>query len=90
MLSYDYKVYVNFSCSNSRFSFTGRIGDRLPDKLVINLPSSLTVKAVYERMVEEMMGSSMLSSFVSQPQFYNLWKEYYPHVSIPMVSSYNM
>ena len=67
MLSYDYKVYVNFSCSNSRFSFTGRIGDHLPDKLVIHLLSSLTVKAVYERMVEEMMGSSMLPSSVMQP-----------------------
>ena len=64
----------------------GRIGDHLPDKLVIHLPSSLTVKAVYERMVEEMTTCSMLHSTVSQPQFYNLWKEFYPQVSIPTVS----
>ena len=57
-------------------SMVARIGDHLPDKLVIHLPNSLTRKAVYERLVEEMATSSMLHSSVSQPQFYNLWTEY--------------
>ena len=37
-------------------------------------------------MVEEMTASSMLRGSVSLAQFYNLWTEYYRHVSIPTVS----
>ena len=53
----------------------------MPDKMAIHLPSSLTVKMIYERMREERTSDSM----ISQPQFYNLWKEFYPHVVIPPV-----
>lgn len=58
-----------------------RIGDHMPDKTAVHLPSSLTVKNVYGRMREECS-----QSIVSQPQFYNLWKQYYSHVTIPAVS----
>ena len=64
-------------------TFIYRVGDQLPDRLMTHLPSSLTQRAVYERMKEEMSG---VTSCVSLPQFYNLWKDYYPHVSIPSVS----
>ena len=55
----------------------------MPDKAVVHLPSSLTVKSVYDRMKEEF---GLQREVVSQPQFYTLWKEYYPHVTIPAVS----
>ena len=58
------------------------LGDYLPDKLAIHLPSSMTVKSVYDRMCEERITTT---SVVSRAQFYNLWKEYYPHVTIPTV-----
>ena len=60
-----------------------RLGDYLPDKLAIHLPSSMTVKGIFDRMCEELITTT---SLVSQAQFYNLWKEYYPHVTIPTVS----
>ena len=43
------------------------------------------MKGVYERMSEEMASSA---SVISQPQFYNLWKEYFPHVTVPKVRNY--
>lgn len=61
-----------------------RIGDHLPDKAIMHLPSTLTMKSVYDRMKED-FGSQRET--VSQPQFYNLWKEYYSHVTIPAVST---
>lgn len=44
----------------------------------------MTVKGVYDRMCEELITTTTI---VSQAQFYNLWKDYYPHVTIPTVSS---
>ena len=61
-----------------------RIGDHMPDKTAVHLPSSLTVKNVYERMKEECS-----QRIVSQPQFYNLWKQHYSNVTIPSVSPYD-
>ena len=55
----------------------------MPDKAVVHLPSSLTMKSVFDRMREELDGQREM---VSQPQFYILWKEYYPHVTISAVS----
>lgn len=71
-------------CMHLNDSFlSSRIGDHLPDRLAIHLPSSLTMKGVYERMSEEM--ASNTCSVISRPQFYNLWKEYFPHITIPTV-----
>ena len=52
----------------------------MPDRLAIHLPSSLTAKAIYERMREE-RGENV----ISQPQFYHLFREFFPHVVIPSV-----
>ena len=60
-----------------------RVGDHMPDKIAIHLPSMMSRKSVYERMKQE---RSDYVSLVSQSQFYSLWKQHYPHVSIPTVS----
>lgn len=65
-------------------NFFDRVGDHLPDKSVIHLPSMLTIKGVYSRMNEEIDAQD--SEVISQAQFYLLWKEFYPHVRIPAVS----
>ena len=57
----------------------------MPDKVAIHLPSMLTVKAVYERMKEDL--ETDLHIVVSLAQFYHLWSEFYSHVSIPTVST---
>ena len=62
-------------------NFFDRVGDRLPDKSAIHLPSMLTIKCIYSRMNEEIHAQD--SDVISQAQFYHLWKEFYPHVSIP-------
>ena len=54
----------------------------MPDKLAIHLPSMLSRKSVYERMKQERCDSA---SLVSQSQFYALWSQHYPHVTIPAV-----
>lgn len=56
----------------------------MPDKAAIHLPSMLTVKAVYERMKEDLETDQHI--VISLPQFYHLWNEFYSHVSIPTVS----
>ena len=55
----------------------------MPDKVAIHLPSMLTRKSVYERMKQERVDCD---SPVSQSQFYSLWSQHYPHVTIPAVS----
>ena len=55
----------------------------MPDKIAIHLPSMMSRKSAYERMKQE---RSDCASLVSQSQFYTLWKQHYPHVSIPSVS----
>lgn len=52
----------------------------MPHKTALHLPSMLTVKAVYERMQLD------LGQTVSQAQFYKLWNQHFPHVTIPPVS----
>ena len=49
-------------------------------KQALHLPSMLTVKAVYGRMQLD------LGQTVSQAQFYKLWNQHFPHVTIPPVS----
>ena len=55
----------------------------MPDKIAIHLPSMLSRKSVYECMKQE---RSDCASLVSQSQFYTLWSQHYPHVTIPAVS----
>lgn len=64
-------------------SFFHRMGDHMPDRMAIHLPSSLNTRKVYERMKEDLHSSKAV--VVSQSQFYTLWKQQFPHVTIPKV-----
>lgn len=60
-----------------------QIGDRMPDRLAIHLPSFLTQSAVYMRMKEDFKTTNQ--PVVSNSQFHHLWTTEFPHVSIPKV-----
>lgn len=53
----------------------------MPHKQALHLPSMLTAKAVYERMQLDLVQT------ISQAQFYKLWSQHFPHVTIPAVSA---
>ena len=54
------------------------VGDYMPHKQALHLPSMLTVKAVYERMQLD------LGQTVSQAQFYKLWNQNFPQLLSPL------
>ena len=54
----------------------------MPDKLAIHLPSSLTARAIYERMREE----RGVENVISQPQFYNLFHEFFPNNIVSVIT----
>lgn len=60
-----------------------QIGDQMPDRLAVHLPSFLTQAAVYSRMKEEF--ESRGQPVVSSSHFYGLWGSDFSHVSIPKV-----
>ena len=65
-------------------SFFTRIGDRMPDRPTIHLPSSLSKISIYQNMTEELQqrGKSVV---ISQSQFFDVWKTHFGHVTIPKV-----
>lgn len=64
-----------------------QIGDQMPDRMAIHLPSLLTNTLIYSRMVEDMAAHG--DEAISKSQFYNLWILEFPHVTIPKVRSAN-
>ena len=54
----------------------------MPDRVAVHLPSMLTQRSVYKMMVDECGDKQICRS-----QFYKLWEEYFPQVSIPTVST---
>lgn len=64
-------------------NYFSQIGDYMPDRMVLHLPSFLTNALVYSRMTEELEASGR--QVISQSHFYNLWTSEFPHVSIPKV-----
>lgn len=60
-----------------------QIGDQMPDRMAIHLPSFLTNVLVYNRMKEELEGRG--DEVISQAHFYSLWKDEFSHVTIPKV-----
>lgn len=89
----DGKVTIDphFSCKKSiksneavgwMKSYFSGIGDKMPDKVATHLPSSLTVKAVHERIRKD-CGSEQIAS---QAQFYQLWRKFTHDVKVPAVS----
>ena len=74
------KTHKAISWMNSYFN---QVGDHMPDKLAIHLPSFLTRSLVYERMKED-LGTDTISS----SHFHSLWMSDFSHVTIPKVCSY--
>ena len=65
-------------------TFFNLIGDHMPHRIAVHLPSSLSKSAVYQRMVAEMTGRSK-DSIISLPQFFKVWDEHFRQVTIPKV-----
>lgn len=61
-------------------SYFDRIGDKRPDKDGIYLPTCLTEKAIYDKMVEELQERVVCFS-----QFNKIFRKSFSHVSIPKV-----
>lgn len=55
--------------------------DYMPHKQALHLPSMLTAKAIYDRMQLDLVHT------ISQAQFYKLWTQHFPIVTIPAVST---
>lgn len=65
--------------------FFTMIGDQLPDRGIVHLPSCLTHKAIYLRMATELREAGKIN-IISVAQFYKLWSTHFDHVTIPAVS----
>ena len=61
-----------------------QIGDQMPNRMAIHLPSFLNTTIVYNRMKEELEERG--EEVVCDAQFSCLWKEEFPQVSIPKVA----
>ena len=66
-------------------NYFNQVGDHMPDRMAIHLPSFLTTIDIYTRMKEELHASGR--PVVCQSHFYNLWSSHFSHVSIPKVCS---
>ena len=66
--------------------FVQRIGDRMPDGVVINLPSFMNLKLLHNYMSEDL--SKEGDSVISYTQFYYIMKNNFPDVHIPKVKCY--
>lgn len=64
-------------------SYFHQIGDQMPDRMAIHLPSFLNNTLVYNRFKEDC--EERREEIISQTQFFSLWKAEFPHVSIPKV-----
>lgn len=67
-------------------SFFDLMGEKMPDRATVHLPSCLSKLCIYQRLEAEMRERGR-SQIVSQSQFFFLWKLHFSHVSIPKVSS---
>ena len=60
------------------------VGDYMPHRMVVHLPSNLSKLLVYHRMADEMKRRRH-EQVVSQSQFFRLWDDNFSHVKIPKV-----
>ena len=65
-------------------SFFTCMGDRMPDRPTVHLPSSLSKVSIYNEMVDDLRrrGKDVV---ISQSQFFEVWKLHFSHVTIPKV-----
>ena len=64
--------------------FFDKVGDRLPMKEDVHLPSCLTKADVYTLAADDLSQGDLQCCGVST--FYKIWKTEFPHVKIPKVS----
>ena len=65
--------------------FASEFGDKMPDSNQVHLPSALTRKDVYHRMLEE-VGSGSDENVCSLSYFLNLWRAEHKNIVIPKVN----
>lgn len=65
--------------------FFHKVGDKMPDRLAIHLPSFMTQTSVYSRMREDLSTQNL--PVISSSHFYNLWAADFRNVTIPKVWS---
>lgn len=61
------------------------VGDHMPDRGTVHLPSSLTKQSVYNQMRDDMERDEE-TEIVGRSQFFKLWDTHFNQVSIPKVS----
>lgn len=61
------------------------VGDYMPHRMTINLPSFLSKVSIYQRMVSDFQNREK-EQIISKSQFFLLWEKHYSHVTIPSVS----
>ena len=63
--------------------FFNKVGDRMPMKDDVHLPSCLTKADVYSLASDDLCQGGL--GCCSRASFYRIWKEEFPHVKIPRV-----
>lgn len=61
------------------------IGDYMPHRMVVHLPSFLSKISVYHKMISHFKLREK-QHLISKSQFFLLWKKHFGHVTIPSVS----
>ena len=65
-------------------NYFNTVGDHMPDRMAVHLPSFLTSAQVYIRMKEDLEARGQKT--ICPSHFYNLWQTEFPHVTIPKVN----
>ena len=65
-------------------NFLSLMGDKMPNRGTIHLPSCFSKLSIYQRLVQEFKDRRK-DQIISQSQFFEIWKTHFHHVSIPKV-----
>ena len=65
--------------------FVNCVGQHQPDQKTIHLPSCFTILSIYKQMVQE--HDSLGVTSVGLSQFYRIFNQNFPHVSLPKVTT---
>ena len=74
---------TNETCAWMR-SFFNWMGEKMPDRATVHLPSSLTKLHVFKRMVDDLQSRGK-ESIIQKSHFFEIWKSQFKHVTIPKV-----
>ena len=66
-------------------NYVDLLGDHLPHRMIVHLPSNLTKVGIYHKMVDDFQQRKQASDTVSQSNFFKIWDEHFSHVTIPKV-----